>query len=256
MASHYISSGWLEREDEDGLIDLVSRGASEGALEPLSGDLEYRVLPDRDAQFQFWLFAAHGQIRGAVPFVRPELSWPVVVDRLLPRVTGGMGAVELRRADQEGPKLCVELADFGRLVEGETGGTHEARITGLAYICRTVPREEEHLCIPRLDPFGLRYDVSVSMGEGSRCDLLACGRITRARRVTNELTGHEVWLVTLDTPGLPLCVATSPASLEGDPPEAGRLFEGVYWLVGQLARPGGKVQSLTSALRRKLGRDE
>jgi hypothetical protein len=255
MATHYTASGWLRDEDEDGLIELVSRGAQEGEAEPLSDIAEYRVLRSEDQRFQFWVYAAYGQVRGAVPYVSGPVSWRVTVDRLLPRITGGMGSVELHRVDDDGYRFCAEAPDFGRLADEDVGRPHEGCVTGLAYACRVVPREEEHLCISRLDAFGMRSDASVSMGESSRCDILACGPITSAEMVTNPLTGLAVWFLAIEALGLPLGIAATPESVEGDEPEPGRLLEGVYWLVARLrpAPPADHPGLLGWALRR-LGR--
>lgn len=254
MVEHYTASGWLAVGDtDDALIDLVAQGAVEGRLEPLPDATEYRVLSDADRRFELWLFAAHEQVRGAVPFLRSTVRWNVTVTKLLPRITGGMGAIEVRRDLDPERTLCVELPDYSRL-EVDAGGTCEADVTGLAYLCRTVPAAEEGLCVPRLYPFGILGDPAVSAGEGSRCDIIACGRVVAAERIVNQVTGLPVWLIELDVDGVSLAVSCAPGMLEGEEPAPGRLFEGVFWLVGRVVpkneNGGGRLGRSFGRLRR------
>jgi hypothetical protein len=235
VVAHYAASGWLPLlGDDEGLIDLVSEGAAEGRPEPLPDKTEYRVLVDESERFELWLYAAHGQVRGAVPYLRGDVRWDIHITGVLPRVTGGMGAIEVHREGEPDRVVCVELPDFGLMGDDLAGNTRSAAITGLAYMCRTVPPDEEQLCLPRLYPYGMVHDPSVSAGEGSRCDVLACGRIVSARQVQNQLTDLSVWLLELEVAGVPLSVAAAPGMVQGDEPQPGRLFEGVFWLVGRI----------------------
>jgi hypothetical protein len=237
MVAHYAASGWLPlSEGDEGLIDLVAQGAQEGWAEVLPDRTEYRVLSSSDRRFELWLFAAFGQVRGAVPFIRGNVKWQVVIDTLLPRITGGMGAIKVHRIEEPDLTICMELPDYGRVGEGDIGTEFAAAVTGLAYLCRTVPLVEERYCIQRFYPYGMLNDTAVSAGEGSRCDVLACGRISRIDPQRNELTGLEVYLIDLDVNGMTMSVAAAPEMIEGDKPEVGRLFEGVFWMVGRFDR--------------------
>jgi len=237
MVAHYAASGWLPlSEGDEGLIDLVAQGAQEGRAEVLPDRTEYRVLSSQDNRFELWLFAAFGQVRGAVPFIRGNVTWRVVVDALLPRITGGMGAIQIHRVDEPELTICVELPDYGRVAENDLGTELVSAVTGLAYLCRTVPETEERYCIQRFYPYGMLNDTAVSAGEGSRCDVLACGRVTRVDPQRNDLTGLEVFLIDLDINGMTMSVAAAPEMLEGGKPEVGRLFEGVFWMVGRFDR--------------------
>lgn len=248
--AHYTAAGWLpDQAGEEEFVDLVTRGASEGLPEILEEDAEYRVLTDPDRLFELWLYSAAGQIRGVVPFVRGDHEWDVLVDELLPRVTGGLGLVKARVVDPvpTPTPVCFELPDFSRIQPDDVGGVRPARVTGLAYQARVLRGRERNRFQPGLDSFGMRGDHSIPVGEGSRCDVLVHGTVTTTREVQNRLSGVSVQLVGLDCGGLPLSVAISPEALE-DPLDVGDPLEGAFWLVGRILRrsgPGHVTQALS-----------